>query len=379
MINLIHYIISLTVLIGLTACGGPDLKKNTTRTYIAKIEPLHKTLYFSGTIQPLQESALTSPVDAIVEKLHCRFGQHVKKGDPVLTLNSQELQKQYNDTLTDYLKAKDSYTVAKAKFVGTEELWQAGLLSKNNYLSEKSSLDMTRITLMQATRKLSEMLEKTNEGNKQDLSELTIAQFEKVRQVLIRKHNLIQLAALSEGVLLYPPKSGEEKDRKLEVGSVIKAGQVIALVGNLQGISVEIAIPEIDIVKVYPGMKASITGVALGEQSLQGELVAVTTQASTGNGGLPFFAGVVEVQGLTPAQQSWIRVGMSATVALSVDEDKQLLIPITAVKQEKGKSIVRIQKTAESTEKRVISTGQSLTNKVVVTAGLKVGEKVIYE
>ncbi|WP_232220322.1 efflux RND transporter periplasmic adaptor subunit [Legionella tunisiensis] len=91
---------------------------------------MQKTLYFSGTIQPLQESTLTSPMDAIVETMHYHYGQLVKKGDIVVTLNSTDLQRQYNDTLTEYLKAKDNFTVAKAKFIGTQELWDAGLLSK---------------------------------------------------------------------------------------------------------------------------------------------------------------------------------------------------------------------------------------------------------
>ena len=42
--------------------------------------------------------------------------------------------------MTDYLKAKDSDTIAKAKFTGTQDLWGSGLLSKNNYLSEKSNV-----------------------------------------------------------------------------------------------------------------------------------------------------------------------------------------------------------------------------------------------
>ncbi|MDI9818977.1 MULTISPECIES: efflux RND transporter periplasmic adaptor subunit [unclassified Legionella] len=374
-------LLALSLLLGLlVACGGDPQKKNEQRTYVVKSEPLKKTLFFTGSIQPLHENALTSPVDAVVETMHYHYGQRVKKADVIMTLSSNELQKQYNDTLTDYLKAKDNYTVAKAKFTGTQELWDAGLLSKNNYLSEKSSLDIARVTLMQATRKLSEILEKTEDESGQNLSALTIAEFDKVRQALATNHHLIHLKAPADGVLLYPPRSGDDKSAKINVGSAVKAGQVVALVGDLSGVSVEIDVPEVDIDKIHAGMPAVITGVALGKLMLKGELIAVNAQASsTGSGGLPSFSAIVEVRHLTEQQRAWVKVGMSASIAISIDEDNQLMIPIAAVKQEKGKSVVKLRAKNGSLSNRTISTGTAQADKVVVISGLKSGDIVAYD
>ncbi|HBC0468129.1 TPA: efflux RND transporter periplasmic adaptor subunit [Legionella pneumophila] len=375
----IFSIVSLILM--LASCGGSDKPQTTSlKTYEVKPQPLHKTLHFTGTVQPLRESSLTSPMEAVVETMHFHYGQMVKKGEIVLTLNSNELQKQYNDTLTDYLKAKDSYSIAKAKFVGTEELWNAGLISKNNYLSEKSGLDTARVTLMQATRKLSEMLEKMDDKNTQNISNLSLADFDKVRKILTTNHNLIHLKAPSDGIMLYPPKSGEDKNNRVTVGSTIKSGQVIALVGDLKGISVEIDVPEIDIDKIRPGMDATISGVAFGRHQLKGKLVAVNAQASnTSTGGLPSFTAVVEVNSLTPEQQSWIKVGMSASIELNVESNNQLLIPIAAVKREKGSSVVRVQLAKGKIQKRMITTGAAQADSVVVESGLKSGDVVVYD
>lgn len=376
----------LTLLIVLLAsvlmsCGSKDeQKKSLSQSYVVNAESVHKTLYFTGTIQPLHESTLTSPMDAIVETIHYHYGQLVKKGDVIVTLNSNELQKQYNDTLTDYLKAKDSFTVAKAKFTGTQELWDAGLLSKNNFLSEKSSLATARVSLMQAAKKLTEMLEKMDDGSVQNLSALSIAEFDKVRQALTSNHNLIRLKAPSDGVLLYPPKSGDDKTGKLSVGSAVKSGQVIALIGDLTGVSVEIDVPEIDIDKIHTGMLASITGVALGKQVLNGELVAVNAQASnTAGGALPSFSAVVEVKALSETQRPWIKVGMSASIEIAIDSNKQLLVPIAAVKQEKGKTVVKLKSSDGSTKTRVVRTGTALADKVVIASGLQPGDVVAYD
>lgn len=377
--GLIIVILALASL--LQSCGSQvEQKKNSAQTYVVQPEAVHKSLFFTGTIQPLRESTLTSPMDAVVETMHYHYGQQVKKGDVVITLNSNELQKQYNDTLTEYLKAKDNFTVTQAKFNGTQDLWNAGLISKNNYLSEKSSLATAKVSLIQASRKLTEMLEKMDDGNTQHLSELTIAEFDKVRQALTSQHNLIHLKAPSDGVLLYPPKTADDKSGKLTVGSTVKSGQVIALVGDLTGVSVEIDIPEIDIDKVRAGMQAKITGVALGHQVLKGELIAVNAQASSTAGGtLPSFSAVVEVKEMDEAQRAWVKVGMSAAIEIAMTNDEQLLVPIAAVKQEKGKSIVKLQVENGKSETRVVTTGAALADKVVVASGLKAGDVVAYD
>lgn len=374
-------VIIFTVLaLSLSSCSSQETQtKSAVTTYKVKPLPLHKTLHFTGTVQPVRESTLTSSMDAVVEKMNFHYGQVVKKDDVVLVLNSTELQKQYNDTLTDYLKAKDSYSIAKAKFIGTQELWDAGLLSKNNFLSEKSGIDTARVTLMQATRKLTELLDKMDDKNTQNVSTLNLGDFDKVKKILTSNHNLIQLKAPSDGVLLYPPKSGEDKTTRITVGSSVKSGQVIGLIGDLRGIGIEIDVPEIDIDKIHPGMSATISGVAFGKHQLNGKLVAVNAQASnTSNGGLPSFTAVVEVNSLTAEQQPWIKVGMSAAIELNIDSDNQLFIPIAAVSREKGNSVVHVQLAKGSIETRIITTGPAQADSVVVETGLKEGEVVVY-
>jgi HlyD family secretion protein len=363
----------------LIACGAhEEQKKNRLLRYEVKPQILHKSVHFTGTIQPLHESTLTSPMESVVERMNVHYGQWVKKGEVILTLNSSELQKQFNDTLTDYLKAKDNYTLAKAKFSGTQDLWNSGLLSKNNYLSEKSNMDTVRVTLMQSSRKLNELLEKVGEKNSKNMSTLSLSDFDKVRAILASKHNLIQLKAPSSGILLYPPKSGEDKTTRITVGASVKSGQVIALIGDLSGISIEIEVPEIDVSQIHPGMQAVVSGIAFGKHPLKGTLVTVNAQASSTNNGLPFFTAVVEVPSLTAKQHQWIKVGMSANIELSITSGQQLLVPIAAIKRKQGQSTVTLQTKAGSVEQRIITTGTAQVDTVVVETGLHEGDVVVY-
>ncbi len=364
----------------LAACSSGSIdKKNDKKTYEVQRVNIHKKLFFTGTMQPLGENTLTNQMDAVIETIHFPYGQRVKKGDIVYTLNSADLQKQYNEVLTDYLKAKDSFTIAHAKFNGTEDLWQAGLIAKNNYVSEKSSLNIARVALMQATHKLTDMLEKMGEGDKQNLSALSFDEFDKVRLALTSKHNLIYLKASSDGVLLSPPKANDDKTGRLTVGAAVKSGQVLALIGDLSGIRVEIDVPEVDIDKIKPGMPAIVHSVAFPNDALKGELVAINAQASTSSSGaLPSFTAIVEVKSLSPSQQGWVKVGMSASIELAAENSDKLMVPISAVKQQHGQSIVQVRAKDGHVQERVITTGAAEADKVAVDSGLKAGDVVLY-
>lgn len=365
----------------LTGCGGhTSTSQSHMKTLEIHLSTTHESLHFSGTVQPIRETTLTSPVDGVLEQVHYPYGQQVKKGDVVFTLNSATLQKQYNDALTEYLKAKDNFAIAKTKFMGTEDLWQAGLIAKNNYLSEKSNLNTTRVTLMQAWHHLSELLEKTDAENAAFLNQLKLSEFNKVQAALNKPHHLIQFKAPIDGVVLYPPLSGDMKTNRLSVGSTIKAGQALALIGDLSGIRVEIDIPEVDIEKIKPGLPAVIGGVAFKQHDLHGELTTITSQAAiVGASTLPSFQATVAVKHLDTQQQTWIKTGMSATVELAIHQEAQLMIPIAAVHLIHGETMVRLRTSDGKIIEQRVETGAAKADSVAIIQGLKTGDVLVYE
>jgi multidrug efflux pump subunit AcrA (membrane-fusion protein) len=89
----------------LSACQQQHPTK-TLKTQVVHYTSLNKTLHFTGTVQPIHESSLVSPVDGTIDAVHYHYGQWVSKNMAVFTLNSADLQKRYNDTVTEYLKPK---------------------------------------------------------------------------------------------------------------------------------------------------------------------------------------------------------------------------------------------------------------------------------
>jgi multidrug efflux pump subunit AcrA (membrane-fusion protein) len=343
---------------------------------------LHKTLHFIGIIQPIQESTVISPIHATVDSIHYSWGQTVKRNAVIFTLNSTALQKHYNDTVTEYLKAKDSYTVARAKFIGTEHLWQSGLLSKNNYLSEKSMLNTERVTLMQSTRKVSELLEKMGQGSHADdeLAGLSFSEFDKVHLALMSKHNLIQLKSPSRGILLHPPQAENDNNHHLNIGTMVKTGQVLALIGDMRGIRVDVEIPETQISAIQPGMKASVHGVAFAKETLHGQVISINAQASNrNNSSVPSFNAIIEVEHLTPGAQKHLKVGMSAGVTIAIHRNNQLMVPIKALTLKRHQAWVTLQQDATHTERRKVITGTVAGECVAILRGISPGDTLLYD
>ena len=55
----------LVFVLGLSACTSKQ-PKTLEKTYRVEPTPIHKTLYFTGTIQPIQVSVLSNPIDATI-------------------------------------------------------------------------------------------------------------------------------------------------------------------------------------------------------------------------------------------------------------------------------------------------------------------------
>ena len=342
---------------------------------------LQEPLHFTGIIQPLKETALTCPIDAVVETMPYHYGQAIKAGEIVLTLHSNELEKQYNDALTDYLKAKDNFNIAQVRFNGTQALWDAGLIAKNNFVSEQSTVNTAHIALMQSTQKLKSLLRHIDTADDPDWANLDLTQFKKVQAALNRHHYRIRLQAPTSGILLYPPKVvSDETSSQVSVGATLKTGQVITLIGDVTGIHVDIDIPETDINKIHDGMSAKITGAAFGRQILEGKVVRVNTQAMPGSTGkAPSFSATIEVSHLTDEQRVALKIGMSAAIELLFEEDQKMLIPIKAIRQVNGRRMVTVQHPDGKTEIREVVTGLAEANQVVIDHGLKPGEVIRYE
>ncbi len=376
------FVLSLCVLALLASCKEKVKVKKIIKSYTVTKQHNSDELYFSGTIEPIHIEAVVVPADATIVERHFNYGVYVQKGTSLATVNSPQLQRDYDDSLTSYLKAKDELEIAKAKFAGTQKMWDVGLVPRNTYKSEKSALYTNEISYMQSKNKLIEMLSHSEKVSMKDFENLQLTDFRKVRQALGKHLNLIPLISPATGIALKPSSDSDSAVTDIKVGSQVKQGDVMVLIGDMKGLAIDIKVAEINIDKIRPGMKATVTGVAFPDDELEAEVKTVNAQAiseSGSSGGLPMFQATIEVPEITAEQRKLIKVGMSAKVSVAVSYKDSLTTPIKSIFQHKGKTYVHVRLGNGKVVRREIVTGAPTDDMVIVESGLKEGDVVVWK
>ncbi|MCW5588531.1 MAG: efflux RND transporter periplasmic adaptor subunit [Legionellales bacterium] len=374
--------------LGLTACSSPNKTKSiSTNIYTVSARDQVTPLYFTGTIAPLEIVNIASPVDGNVKKLYFRYGERVKKNQELLLLQSDKLMTDYQTALTSFLEAKDKYLASKVQMEGTEELYQAGLIPRNDYQNDKSNLADNYLSYTQAENKLKSILKNAKGflNEDADITQLNLEDEAEVQKALNVKLNELSIQASNYGIILMPIKEGgsssDDSAKILREGSQVKQGQTLVSLGDFSGLSININVNEININAIKPGQAVKVTGVAFPDITLDGKVMSIDVQAAAAEngGGLPTFPVTIVVPHLTPQQQETIHIGMSAKVELFIQNGKQIMIPIKAIVEKNGQSYVQLV-TSENplkTQEVLVQTGQPEINDVVIKQGLKVGDKIL--
>lgn len=376
-----YRVMTLIVCLSLTACSRSP---NEKQAGVVTIEPqtVGSTLYYSGTIQPLQTLVVPSPADGVVVDMPFQYGETVKAGQLLFMVSSTKFLADYKTALMAYIKAKSDFNNGQTQLSEAEFLHKNELISDDDFKSKQSSFYAARLALLQAKDTLENLLQQLNIKDI-DLYKLTIADIDKITQALHLQTSAetlehLRIVAPASGTVLSPVKGEEENNKKVMKGDAVKQGDVLAIIGDMSGLSARIKVNELTVNQLKVGQKVKITGIAFPDHTLAGEIKRVDRQGEPSPGGLPTFTVQVAVPKLTEAQQKEIHVGMSAKVEIALENDSQIMVPIAAVNEKDGRSYVQVHddKTAKIREV-FVKTGKTTLNSVAVLAGLKVGDKIV--
>lgn len=361
----------------LKACSSPnELTKQQIIT--VKTEQPTNTLYFSGIIQPLKTLVVPSPTDGVVIDVLFQYGDMVKAGQRLFLIASTKFLTDYKSALMQYIKAKNDFNTSQMQLSEAAFLHKHELISDDDYKTKQASYYAAQLALAQAKDALENLLFQLNIKNI-DLYKLTIADVDKITQALHLQKDSENLIILSPatGFILAANKNDDET-KKIAKGEVVKQGDALAMIGDLDGLSVHIKVNELTINQLHLGQKIKVTGVAFPEDTLIGEISRIDKQGETTNGGLPVFPVTVVIPHLTEQQKKIIHIGMSAKVEVNIDEAMQIMVPVEAVFEKDGQFYVEFyDETTGKTKEIIVNTGKTTTDKVVILSGLKVGDKIV--
>lgn len=336
------------------------------------------TLFFSGSIEPLHVMVVPSPADGVVVGMPFQYGEEVQKGQLLFLLSSTKFLSDYKAALLQYVKAKSDFQSGKTQYSEAQFLHKNELISDDDFKTKQANFYGTQLALLQAKDALENLLSEIDVRNF-NFQQITIADVDKLTQAMhveMNANNYLRVIAPTAGVVLAPSKT-EEENKKIVKGDLVKQSDVLAVIGDMQGIRVHVKVNELTVNELQIGQKVKVTGIAFSD-ILQGEVTSVDRQGESSGGGLPTFAVAVSVPKLTPEQENLIHIGMSAKVEIDIKEPAQMMVPINALSEQNGNSFVKLydDKTGK-TRLQQVTTGKTTIDEVSILSGLNVGDKIV--
>ena len=170
--------------------------------------------------------------------------------------------------------------------------------------------------------------------------------------------------------------TGDASDSGSTVTSQYSAYETAAFsIASNDKATVSINVDELDITSVKTGQTAKITLDAIEGEEYEGTITSVSSEASSGSSSAKY---PVEI---TFDKTDDMRIGMTASASISIDEAKDaVLIPVDALQEKGGKTFVYTQKDSDGnlSGEVEVETGLSNGNKVEITSGLKSEDTVYY-
>lgn len=372
--QILYCLVLCLTLIGCSKNNTPEKSK------ILNVESktFSNTLYYSGTIQPLKTVVVTSPADGVVLDMPIQYGEEVRPGQLLFIISSAKFLTDYKAALMQYVKTKNEFNTSKTQLSEGEFLHKNLLISDDDFKMKKSNYYAAQLALIQAKDTLSNLLQQLNIKDI-DLYKLTISDIDKITQAMhlqMTAENL-HVRATTTGILLSASKS-EEESKKVVKGDNVKQGDVLAIIGDMSGLSVHIKVNELIVNQLKVGQKVKVSGLAFSEHLLEGQINRVDKQGEPSSSGLPTFSVEVIVPHLVEAERKAIHVGMSAKIEMNIEEAPQIMLPINAIREKNGAAyVMQYDERTRKAHEVLVATGKTSADSISILAGLNQGDKIV--
>ncbi len=369
---------------GTTAPGQFD-------TYTVTPRPLSSSVSLAGAIEPLGEINVISPFQGHIKERYFTYGAFVKRGTPLLLMDTNEIEIKLREATSAYIKARKELEILEGWSGGTEVLKArrslasaANKMEENKLLYEKgivsrNEYESAREQYINQKEELQTVLKKGSEENVKVLR----LEFENARSRLERMRQQVAQSVVKapvSGIVIKPTQRGEDKAKTIERGISVAQGDLLLSIGDLSGLTVRATVDEVDIGRVKIGQTVIVTGDAFLSTPLHGEITHISAQAQKSMTGLgiPLFSLHVTVKSLTPEQKEIIRLGMSANLQVLVYNNPQaVLVPIGAIRTSEGRHFAFVWDPSSGERRETeVETGITTLDSVEITRGIVAGDRV---
>ena len=325
-------------------------EKETFNEYeVAYMDVSRKTL-ITGQIGPRNEVAVKPQINGIIAELYKEAGQEVKENEVIAKLKVIPDMNSLSAAQSRVRLAEINYAQALTNYEREKTLYDRNMVSKEEYEKTVQALNQAR----------------EEKSAAQDALEIV-------------RDGVSSANATSSSTLIRSTISGLILDIPVKVGnSVIQAntlndGTTVATVADMNDLIFKGNVDETEVGTLREGMSMTITIGALQNYTFDAVLEYIAPKAVQNNGVNQF-----EIRAaVKPQEDNKIRSGYSANAELVLESAEHVLaIPESALEFSGDSTFVYVKNTTGTYDRRAITTGLSDGINIVVTSGLKEGEKV---
>lgn len=393
----------MLLLVSLLVVGGvgvvywiepPELIE--TRSWLPVVpEPLEQRLAVTGRIVPRALLTVSAPFESILQDKWFADDQLVARGQLLVKLDTDLLQMQIRESLAERLKAESAVRILAGWGDGEEVVRarrslnssQLSLADTRRKLAESEMLlrqgivprmevdnltQQVKAQSVEVKAALSELMlvSKRGEGDYQQVAELQLANARARHSSLLALQQQSEIRAPFAGIIVrLPAGQAGNAEKPVEPGVRLSQGQPLFGLANLERLSVQARVDEVDVNQLRVGMSVEISGDGFNDR-LQGIVSTVSTQAIADDiqSDSATYHVTVAVPALDPVRQQRLRLGMSARLSiLTYQNPNAIVLPAEAIGEEGGKHFVSYRSAVNGSEtKREVTLGRAALNGVEV-------------
>ena len=327
---------------GRTDADGDRSKLPAKLVETAQRRDLESKLVLTGEVSPAFSVDIKSEISGRVEKIHVITGQLVQKGEPLVTIDDNDLLTEKRSALTNIEGAKLDVEKKQGNYDRARALFEEKLISKEVYENLHSDWLIAKNSLTKAESSL---------------------------QAVEDKLSKTRILAPADGTVL----AINVNEGQVVVGATsVNAGIILMQFADLNRLNIDTHVNQMDVGKIKVGDYLRVRMQGDDAKPLRARVEFIAPVATVKNN-IKGFA----VESLIEDLDERLRPGMSVSMELSMASAKAALsVPIGAVFTEDDHKVVYVRR-GESTERRAVQIGLTNFSFAEIKSGLDEGEEVL--
>ena len=336
-----------------TSCADKNQQKQqgpppAVPVTIAEVTSTNAVYYnqFPGALNALDQITLTSQVSGYITNIYFKDGQRVTKGQHLYSIDAQIYKANYNQAIAD-LQVQEANLVKAQKDA-----------DRYNELAKHDAIATQQVDYANASLAASQ------------------------KQVDAAKAQVSSLRSNVQFAEIYSPLTGTIGISQVKKGTAVVAGQtVLNTVSTNNPVAVDFTVDQKNIYRFAElqqdknNIKDSTFTIAFGD-----EVYPYPGNISFIDRAVDPQTGTIKVRLTFQNDKDMLKPGMNTTVRVKNTASKNAtMIPSIAVTEQLGELYVYVVTDSSKVHQQKIETGTQIGDNVIVTEGLKVGQKIVVQ